>query len=221
MFIGNTISIDRVMFQIRLNDELKKHIEELKRDNPSSTELDDILETDSISMVTLIKLYGEHWEGYIPLSQLLKPLDFQFKPKRVARLDYKPEFKEYLERLKIQQQEKDYQRLISTNTELDAYRDEEGSVTLAQMNREMKEQVTTVFNILVSVVSVSFAFWYWSGSSSGMALHYRILISLFFGILVLIAEVVVYNSYLQRISDARAKEKVKIERTKVVKKIVI
>lgn len=180
-----------------------------------------ILEKDCVSIEALIKMYEDHWQNRVPLSQLLKPLNFQFKPKRIARSDYKPEFKEYLENLKLQQQEKDYQQLISANRELSTYEDEDKPLTPAQINRELKEQVTTVFNILVSVVSVAFAFWYWSGSSSGMALHYRVLISLFFGILILIAEVVVYNSYLQRVSDAKAKEKVKTERTKVVKRIVI
>ncbi|GAV55476.1 hypothetical protein ZYGR_0AV01070 [Zygosaccharomyces rouxii] len=209
------------MFQIKLNDQLKRHIEELKKGNANNSELDEILETDYISMESLIKLYEERWQNRIPLSQLLKPLNFQFKPKRIPRSNYKPEFKKYLEHLKLQQEEKDYQQLIRSDAGLSTYQDEEKPVTPAQINRELKEQVTTVFNILVSVISVSFAFWYWSGSSSGMALHYRVLISLFFGILVLIAEVVVYNSYLQRISDARAKEKVKTEKTKVVKRIVI
>lgn len=210
------------MFQIKLNDKLKVEIKKLKGDNASNAELDSILEKNCISMESLIKLYEEHWQNVIPLSQLLKPLDFQFKPKRIPGSNYKPEFKEYLEQLKLQQQEKDYQHLISKNkTGLGNLQDEEKPVTLAQINRELKEQVTTIFNILISVVSVSFAFWYWSGSSSGMDLHYRVLISLFSGILVLIAEVVVYNSYLQRVSDARSKEEIKKERTKVVERIVI
>ena len=65
------------------------------------------------------------------------------------------------------------------------------------------------------------AIWYWTGSSSNLALHYRVITCLFFGILVLIAEVVVYNSYLNKIEDAKKRERTKKETKKVVKKIVL
>lgn len=212
------------MFEIRLNDQLKRHLEVLRKDNADEgiTSLSDqILEKGSVSMEALIKLYNDQLKNRVSLQQLLSPLEFKFKEKHVPGANYKPEFKQQLQRLKLQQQETDYQQLIKKSGPPGATVADEDMVTPAQMHREVKEQVTTVFNILVSVVSVSFALWYWSGSSSGMALHYRVLISLFFGILVLIAEVVVYNSYLQRVSDARAREKCKKERKKVVKKIII
>lgn len=47
------------------------------------------------------------------------------------------------------------------------------------------------------------------------------ILCLFFGILILVAELVVYNSYLRKISDAKEKERAKIEKKKVVKEIVI
>lgn len=209
------------MFEIKLNDQLKQDIQEIRSRHDENTDLEKILKKGCISIEALIKMYEEHWQNRISLSNLLKPMDFQFKPKKFPRSNYTPEFRQHLEQLRLQHQEKDYQRLVRDNGGLGSCEDEEKPLTPAQINRELKEQVTTVFNILVSVVSVSFALWYWTGSSSGMALHYRVLISLFFGILVLVAEVVVYNSYLQRISDAKAREKVKIEKKKVVKKIVI
>ncbi|AQZ17742.1 VPH2 (YKL119C) [Zygosaccharomyces parabailii] len=212
------------MFEIKLNSKLKAEVETLKSDIANESilpQLVEILDKESISIDSLMRLYHDHWQNRIPLKQLLNPLDFKCKRRPIPGANYTPEFKLKLQQLKIQQQEMDYQELIKKTGPLGKLVHDGDSISPAQMHREVKEQVTTVFNILVSVVSVSFALWYWSGSSSGMALHYRVLISLFFGILVLIAEVVVYNSYIQRVSEARTKEKCKIEKKKVIKKIVI
>lgn len=46
---------------------------------------------------------------------------------------------------------------------------------------------------------------------------YRVLLTVFFGLLVLVAEVVVYMGYLNKIEEARQKEYKKTEVKKVIK----
>ena len=60
-------------------------------------------------------------------------------------------------------------------------------------------------------MSVAYAIWYWTETSWGLPLSYRVLLSVFFGILVLVAEVVVYMGYLNKIEDARTRERKKKE----------
>lgn len=78
-----------------------------------------------------------------------------------------------------------------------------------------------MFNIFVSVASVVYAIWYWTDSSWGIRDSYRILICLFFGILILVAEVVVYLGYLRRVEEAKVKERNKKEVKKVIRSFTI
>lgn len=216
----------KCMFEIKLNKEIKLQLSKLNDDESAAIhrqEIERFLKNDSITMEALIKYHKECWQTEISLKQLLTPLEFKFKPKPVPGSNYTPEFKKQLDILDLQQQERDYQELIKKSrlTNLFGTTIGDDAVTPAQMSKEVREQVTTVFNVLVSVVSVVFAIWYWTGSSTRLALHYRVIICLFFGILVLVAEVVVYNSYLRKISDAKVKERSKKEKKKIVKKIII
>ncbi|CEP60950.1 Vph2p LALA0_S02e03356g [Lachancea lanzarotensis] len=201
------------MFEIKLNDKLMEILEPLKDQNP---EIQKFLQTKSIPMKALLALRKEKL-GHMQVSQALRPLKFSFKSRPVRGSEYSETFKNHLDRLRHELDEKEYQEMVRRDG-LTASHDEE-NLTPAQMNKQVKEQITTVFNILLSVVSVVFAAWYWSGSSSGMQPQNRIFLCLFSGILVLVAEVVVYNSYLQKIDDARTKERSKREVKKIVGQI--
>lgn len=220
------------MFEIGLNDALTRKLEELPRDSDGNVPLDEIeryTKRKSIPVSTLREFYEKWWrdkEG-TSLEVLLTPLNLRFKEKYEPGKSYSKEFREQLETLKLRQQELEYQQLIRrykgregsrvvASLKLDS---DEEELTPAQMNKQIKEQITTVFNILLSVVSVVFAIWYWSGSSMNIDVPYRVLLCLFFGILVLVAEVVVYNSYLNKIEEARALERSKKEKKKVLKKL--
>ncbi|SCU92377.1 LAFA_0F09956g1_1 [Lachancea sp. 'fantastica'] len=201
------------MFEIKLNDKLVEILEPM---GPESPEIQRFLEARSIPVKNLLALKKEK-VGHMQISQVLHPLEFSFKSRPTRGSGYSEKFKKHLDRLRLEIDEKEYQEMVRRDG-LTASHDEE-NLTPAQMNKQVKEQITTVFNILVSVVSVVFAAWYWSGSSSGMQPHNRIFLCLFSGILVLVAEVVVYNSYLQKIDDARTKERSKREVKTVVGQI--
>lgn len=214
------------MFEIKLNKEIKLQLSNLKDDESVANrrhEIESFLKNNSIPMEALMNYHKECWQTKTSLKQLLTPLEFKFKPKPVPGSNYTPEFKKQLNILDLQQQERDYQELIKKSRFTNTFGISIGDdiMSPSQMSKEIREQVTTVFNVLVSVVSVVFAIWYWSGSSTSLALHYRVIICLFFGILVLVAEVVVYNSYLRKISDAKLKERSKKEKKKIVKKIIL
>ncbi|KAG0676326.1 Vacuolar ATPase assembly integral membrane protein [Pichia californica] len=92
--------------------------------------------------------------------------------------------------------------------------------------KEIKHQLTTIVNIMITVLSVGYAVWYWSGSSMGLSESsngngIRILMSLVASLLVLVAEVVVFGGYLRKVEEARDKEKKVVENRKVVETIVI
>ncbi|SCU89974.1 LANO_0D07096g1_1 [Lachancea nothofagi CBS 11611] len=201
------------MFTIKLNEQLVATLESLKNE---SVEVQDFLESGSIPMRSLLALRNQYRED-VKLTQLLSPLEFCFKPRPIKGSDYSEEFKKQLGRLRLEQDEKEYQDMVRRD-KLATFHDDE-ALTPAQMSKQVKEQITTVFNILVSVVSVVFAAWYWSGSSAGMKPHNRIFLCLFGGILILVAEVVVYNSYLRKIDEARVRERSKKEVKTVVEKL--
>ena len=222
------------MFEIKLNKCLKTHLETLSSENItteqqeqtiSNGEINRYIERESIPMSSLLSIFNLHWQNCpeITMKNLLTPLHFKFKEKRKPGEGYSKEFKEQLDKLRLVEQENDYQRLVNrekeTNSLVHVKEGDELDLSPAQINKQIKEQVTTIFNILLSVLSVIFAIWYWTGTSMRVEIQYRILLCLFFGILVLVAEVVVYNSYLNKIDDARKKERSKIEKKKVIKSL--
>lgn len=98
--------------------------------------------------------------------------------------------------------------------------------TISGMAKEIKHQITTIFNIIITVVSVGYAVWYWSGSSMGLGNSsnnngIRVLLSLTASLITLVAEVVVFGGYLRKIEDAREKENKIVENRTVVQTIVI
>ena len=224
------------MFKLKLNSSLINFLKELNNQkiisNEELTNLIDIEE--SISIHALLELYGKYQNNQnskdnpiYKLKYLLTPLEFQFKPKNVPGSNYSTEFKQHLNNLRYKLKEKEYQKMIKSNS-VDTLGlgntindSNDLNLTPSQINKQIREQVTTVFNILLSVVSVIVAIWYWSKSSGRFPVEVRILLCLFFGLLVLIAEVVVYNGYLQRLNEAKTKEKSKKEKKKVIKTIKI
>ncbi|KAL3232261.1 Vacuolar ATPase assembly integral membrane protein VPH2 [Nakaseomyces bracarensis] len=165
------------------------------------------------------ELHGD--ERSSGLADMLHGLKFHVRGRDVPRSGYSAEFRRDLEKLRASLDEMEYQEIVR-HRKLNMFVDnDDDDLTPAQMNKQIKEQVTTVFNILISVVSVVVAIWYWSRNSHVLQVHHRVLLCLFFAILVLVAEVVVYSSYLRKIDEARKHEKSKKERKRVVKKIVI
>lgn len=189
--------------------------------------VDEILATGRVTCRELYEYMSDSrslWAG-VPKHEVMRGLRFCKSAGRERESGYSPEFRRELERLRAQVAESEYQdmvkhgRLNMAGPENGG--DDEGELSPSQMNKQIKEEVTTVFNIIISVVSVVVAVWFWSRNSHILSPHHRVLLCLFFAILVLVAEVVVYSSYLRKIGEARRSERTKKERKRVVKKIVI
>lgn len=145
------------------------------------------------------------------LSQLIKGTEVYFPPKKQPP----PKSKEYLklmESLKIKQQEDEYQQLIGNSIPTH----DEDNVTPGMAVKELREQVSTIINVAVSVGSVAFAVWYWSGTSTHWGLPTRTLLALFAAILVAVAETVVYLGYKNKIAEAKAVELAKPEVKQII-----
>lgn len=216
-----------LMFEIKLNDRITEFLRKFKNSAKSNEGIDEdidlFLKRHAIPMQSLlfyVKEYRKDSDLPCSIKELLKPLEFEFKPKAVRGLHYSEDFKKKLEFLKYQEQELEYQSMVKRSKSVFSLQ-EEDELTPSQINKQIKEQVTTVFNVLVSVISVVVAIWYWTGSSTNFPIHVRLLLCLFFGILVLVADVVVYNSYLKKLEEAKVKEKTKVEKKKVLSKITL
>lgn len=129
-----------------------------------------------------------------PLTEVLQGTEVYIDPQPVPP----PKTKAYVDlmaRLKREEEEREYKKLTGL-----ANSDEK--MNLQAVTKEVNEQLTTIFNVLVSVVAVAWAFWYWCSS---WYLGARILAALFAGIIVAIAEVVVLNGYYRRLGEGKAK----------------
>ncbi|CAL9736776.1 vacuolar ATPase assembly integral membrane protein Vph2p [Monosporozyma servazzii] len=221
------------MFKIKVNANIQDFLQQINRDQLiTNEELKNLIEVEkSISIHALIELYSKYKNNKSnsqhDIKTLLKPLEFKFKEKSKPGSSYSPEFKKQLDSLRYKLNEKEYQDMIKEEPLIKNIHDtridnpDTINMTPSQMNRQIREQITTVFNILLSVVSVVFAIWYWSRSSSRFPVEIRILLCLFFGILVLVADVVVYNGYLKKLDESKVKERSKKEKKKVIKTIQI
>lgn len=104
-----------------------------------------------------------------------------------------------MQKLRVRYEEEEYQGMIASATP------ELASSFLEPFEKkELKQQVSVIINVLFSVFSVGFAAWYWA---SRMDTGKRLLLALFSGLIVLIAEVGLYMGYIQRLNDAKEEER--------------
>ncbi|EGV64724.1 Vacuolar ATPase assembly integral membrane protein [Yamadazyma tenuis] len=205
------------MTQFVLTKTLKKVLEA----SVPPEELVELLKNNDgyLSHKDLIRFYHK-FKPTSSLLDLIKLSQIHLPNKNVV--ESKPKTKEYLqlmERLRLNAKETEYRKLVTARADYDTlYEDKSHEVqTPAQMNKEIKNYLTTIVNILISVASVVYAIWYWTASSWALPDSYRVLMCLFFGLLVLVAEVVVYLGYLNKIDTARTVERKKKEVKKVLK----
>lgn len=134
------------------------------------------------------------------------------------------EFVKSMELLRLRAEEDAYQKLVNPRPAFGRLYEEkfdDEPYNPARAHKETKSHVTTIFNIFISVASVVYAIWYWTDSSWKLKQSYRVLLCLFFGLLILVAEVVVYMAYLQKVEDAKIKERKKKEVKKVIRSFTV
>ncbi|QFZ28910.1 putative vacuolar ATPase assembly integral membrane protein [Clavispora lusitaniae] len=197
----------------------------IKSSSLPNDEIDRIASKKSITHKELIRFYRE----YRPCSSLLELVRStrMVIPNKNTRNETIPKTKEFLESmelLKLKAKEEEYRKLVGTSTDMNFVFTHDPNEEPFNPSREIKQtrsHVTTIFNIFISVGSVVYAIWYWTDTSWKIKDSYRVLLCLFFGLLILVAEVVVYIGYLNKIEDARIKEKEKKEIKKVVRSITL
>lgn len=202
------------MTQFALTPNLKNTLETcLPKD-----EYDTLKSLEYIQHSKLINIY-EKYHPTVTLLELIRQSKLYIPNRNISIT--KPKTKEYLElmeKLRLQEKEKEYKQLVQPQAQFDTlYEPTVEHITPAQMNKELKNYITTIVNILISVASVVYAIWYWTDTSWNLPDSYRVLLCLFFGLLILVAEVVVYLGYLNKIEDARKAERQKKEIKKVIK----
>lgn len=167
-----------------------------------------------------------HIYGPFNLPYLLHGTSVYCPPPENAPKKKTREFLQILERQKRLLEEADYQQLLvdksapeMTTVGLNDHQlvaDDIAAPSISQQTKEVKHQITTIFNIALSVASVSYAIWYWTKSSAGLGVSARALLSIWGGLLILVAEVVVYGRYVQKVTTARVTERRKKETKHIV-----
>jgi TMEM199 family protein len=128
-------------------------------------------------------------------------------------------------RLRKEEEARQYERMINPPPQVETFAqrfpnaslpnlsnhpmEEDMEITFADINR----QVTLIFNILFSIVACSVAIWMVAGHWDTPR---RLGLSMGGGGVVGIAEVVVYMGYLRRITEAKEKERKKLETKEIV-----
>ncbi|RLV85435.1 Vacuolar ATPase assembly integral membrane protein [Meyerozyma sp. JA9] len=208
------------MVLFTISTALRDHIRTCGIDNEKSEQL---MLADHISDSDLVALYKK--SSHDTLIAFIRSTNSRlYIPNKNDRNDQHPKTKEFLasmKKLRLKAKEEEYQRLIRPSEQFTTLYDNHDLETLtpAAASKELKNQVTTIVNVLISVGSVVYAVWYWTDSSMKMKDSWRVLLCLFSGVLVLVAEVVVYMGYLNRIEDAKIRERKKKEVKKVVRVI--
>lgn len=210
------------MTQFQLTDAL---IELLERSDLPEKEIERIKNSNSISNLELVDFY--HRCKPCPSLLALVRTTRMVIPNKNIKNETLPKTKEFLasmELLRLKAKEEEYHRLVGTSQNVNALFTQEPDDKPYNPAREIKEtksHITTIFNILISVLSVVYAIWYWTDTSWKIKDSYRVLLCLFFGLLILVAEVVVYIGYLNKIEDARTREQNKKEVKRVIRSVTL
>lgn len=200
-------------------------VELVKKSSLSEKEINRIKVADSISHLELVDFY-RRCKPTSSLLALIKTTRMVIPNKNIKNesLPKTKEFLESMELLRLKAKEEEYHRLVGTNQNVNAlftHELDEKPYNPAREIKETKSHITTIFNILISVLSVVYAIWYWTDTSWKIKDSYRVLLCLFFGLLILVAEVVVYIGYLNKIEDARTREQNKKEIKRVIRSVTL
>lgn len=176
-----------------------------------------------LSYRDLIYIYHTH-KPTKSLLDLVKMTTLHLPKPPTQTVPKSPEYLALMAKLRREAQEKEYIGLTKPKLEHktlydDTLDDIDDIKTISQMQKELKSNLTTIVNILISVASVVYAIWYWTNTSWPLTLGQRVLLCVFFGILVLVAEVVVYMGYLNKIEEAKIRERTTVEIKKVIKQL--
>ncbi|WPH00583.1 Hypothetical protein R9X50_00341300 [Acrodontium crateriforme] len=142
-----------------------------------------------------------------------------------------PEFKALMQRLRVQEEQRQYERMInppaipetfgqrfpSFNPSLSHGQsavDEADDVTYADVNRQM----ILIINVLVSIIACSVTIWI---AARHWPVPFRLALSMSGSGVVAVAEVAIYLGYIKRIKDAKDKEVKKVEKKQILETWVI
>lgn len=209
---------DMVNFEISL--EFAKII---KNSGLNKKRKKELLSGSVILSVDLISFYRTS-KPTTTLLDLIKSTRYHFprqiNPNEAKRKIKSKSYYDLMESLRKRAKEEEFQKLIKPKTQFDSlYEASDEDISPVKAHKELKSEITTIVNVIVSVLSVVWACWHWTDSSMNIQDSYRVLLCLFFGLLVLVAEVVVYMGYVNRIEEAKVNERKKKETKRVVKTI--
>lgn len=214
------------MLDIKFTDTLRSHLQKLslESDTQFTAELAVYLKNDTMSIKAFRDIYRDHWlDKGLTVRSLLSPLEFKGRKRFEPGEHYTPQFRSELRRLELIQKEQEYQGLIRKVDHLGIITPSgprvaapEDTEKPSQLAKEIKEQISAVFNVGVTVFSAIWALWYWSGSSASFPDYLRVLLCLTGGIVVLIADIALYAGYKRKITEAKMRER----QRKQVKRII-
>ncbi|KAF2455424.1 endoplasmic reticulum-based factor for assembly of V-ATPase-domain-containing protein [Lineolata rhizophorae] len=164
----------------------------------------------------------------IYLNDLLRGSSVYVPPPK-SKQEPTSEYKTLMEKLRREEEARAYERMVNPKPSAETFaqhfaasphahaypsatdlaREADEEITYADVNR----QLAVIFNVLVSIVACSVAIWI---AARHLEVPKRLGLSMGGSGVVAVAEVVIYQGYLGRMKEAKAKEKKKVEKKKVL-----
>lgn len=167
----------------------------------------------------------------IRLADLLRGSSVYIPPSQ-PKPEPTPEYKALMARLRKEEEARSYERMLKPPGPVESFSQRFanspqgflfGTDTTSADDDEMTyqdvdRQLTLIINILVTVVACSIAVW---TAARRWDTPQRLALSMSSSIVLAIAEVVVYWGYINRLQDARTKEKKRVEKKEITETWVI
>ncbi|EWC45044.1 hypothetical protein DRE_06324 [Drechslerella stenobrocha 248] len=126
-------------------------------------------------------------------------------PQPAAKLEPPEGYRVLMENLRHEYEEKAYAAMVGSGGRTDD--------TVQSITKEVSDQISVILNILFSSIFTGLAIWF---ATSNLATYkhrqpLRVGASILVAVIVAIAEVVLYSSYMRKINDAKTQERSKPE----------
>ncbi|KAK6352685.1 Vacuolar ATPase assembly integral membrane protein [Orbilia blumenaviensis] len=131
------------------------------------------------------------------LDLLLRGTDI-YLPKRASKPQPSAEYVAFMEKLRHEQAEKSYASMLNIPEKHDSPH---------SIAKDISDQISVILNILFSAVFTGLAIWYATANLTTYKHRqpFRVGASITVAVIVAVAEVVLFNSYLRKMDDARSR----------------
>ncbi|RVD81724.1 uncharacterized protein DFL_009574 [Arthrobotrys flagrans] len=147
-------------------------------------------------------------DPHCALDVLLRGTEI-YIPERPSKPEPSAEYVALMEKLRHEQAEKVYASMLNISERDDSPR---------SIAKEISDQISVILNVLFSAIFTGLAIWYATANLTAYKRRepFRVGASIAVAIIVAVAEVVLFNSYLRKMDDAQTKARLQPEVKSIV-----